>query len=117
MTIERINPQTRWSDIVIHQGTIYVVEVPATLGADVATQAREVLASLDDSLHQAGSDKRHLLMVTIYLDDIQTLDAFNAVWDAWLPPACAPVRACVQARLGKEGMRVELQVVAARPPR
>jgi enamine deaminase RidA (YjgF/YER057c/UK114 family) len=113
MKIERIGVQTRWSDLVVHNGTVYVVEVPATVGADVTTQTREVLASLEDSLGQAGSSKAHLLMVTIFLDDIRDLDAFNAVWDAWVPAGSAPVRACVQARLGNPGYRVELQVTAA----
>jgi enamine deaminase RidA (YjgF/YER057c/UK114 family) len=113
VTIERRGVQTRWSDLVIHNGTLYVVEVPATVEADVTTQTREVLASLEDSLRQAGSSKSHLLMVTIFLDDIRDLDAFNAVWDAWVPAGTAPVRACVQARLGKPGYKVELQVIAA----
>jgi enamine deaminase RidA (YjgF/YER057c/UK114 family) len=113
MTIERKGVQTRWSDVVIHNGTVYFVEVPATVDADVATQTKEVLASLEDSLRQAGSSKAHLLMVTIFLDDIRDLDTFNEVWDAWVPAGTEPVRACVQARLGKVGYRVELQVTAA----
>ncbi len=113
MKIERRGTQTRWSDLVIHNGTVYVVEVPASVEADVTVQTREVLASLEDSLAGAGSTKGHLLMVTIFLDDIRDLDAFNAVWDAWVPPGTAPVRACVQARLGKVGYKVELQVTAA----
>jgi enamine deaminase RidA (YjgF/YER057c/UK114 family) len=113
MKIERIGVQRRWSDIVVHAGTVYVVEVPDTTGADVAVQTGEVLASLEKSLRQAGSSKAHLLMVTIFLDDIRDLGAFNSVWDAWVPPGTAPVRACVQARLGNPGYRVELQVTAA----
>ena len=34
MTITRIGTTTRWSDLVIHNGTLYVVEVPVTLDAD-----------------------------------------------------------------------------------
>jgi enamine deaminase RidA (YjgF/YER057c/UK114 family) len=113
MAIERIGVQTRWADMVVHNGTVYVVEVPASLGADIATQTREVLASLEASLRQAGSSKGHLLMVTIYLEDIRAIETFNAVWDAWVTPGTAPVRACVQARLGHPGYRVELQVIAA----
>jgi enamine deaminase RidA (YjgF/YER057c/UK114 family) len=113
MSITRIGTTPRWSDLVVHAGVVYVVEVPTTLGADLATQTREVLASLEGSLVQAGSSKSRLLMVTIFLDDIRGLDAFNAVWDAWVPPGTAPVRACVQARLGNPGYRVELQVTAA----
>ena len=90
-----------------------MVEVPASAGADSATQTREVLASLEDSLRQTGSSKAHLLMVTIFLDDIRDLDDFNAIWDAWVPAGAAPVRACVEARLGKRGYKVELQVTAA----
>lgn len=113
MKIERLGTTTRWSDIVIHNGTLYVVEVPASIDADISVQTREVLASLEDSLRQGGSSPAHLLMMTIYLDDIRNLDAFNAVWDAWVPAGTAPVRACVEARLGKLGYKVELQVVAA----
>jgi enamine deaminase RidA (YjgF/YER057c/UK114 family) len=113
MKIERHGTGTRWSDMVVHASTLYVVEVPATVEADLTTQAREVLASLEESLRQAGSSRARLLMVTIYLDDIRALDDFNAVWDAWIPAGTAPVRACVQARLGKPGYKVELQVIAA----
>jgi len=38
----------------------------------------------------------------------------NAVWEAWLPPGCAPSRACVQvARLASPGWKVEIAVQAA----
>jgi enamine deaminase RidA (YjgF/YER057c/UK114 family) len=111
--ITRIGTTARWSDIVVHDGRVYLVEVPSSPEADLTTQAREVLGSLESMLENAGSSKAHLLMATIYLDDIRELDAFNAVWDAWVPPGTAPVRACVQARLGKVGFKVEVQLVAA----
>ena len=111
--IQRIGVQTRWSDIVVHNGVLYVVEVPVTTDADVTTQTREVLASLEQSLGQAGSSKEHLLLVTIFLAEIRDLGAFNAVWDGWVPSGTAPVRACVQAGLGNPGYKVELQVTAA----
>jgi enamine deaminase RidA (YjgF/YER057c/UK114 family) len=111
--ITRIGTTARWSDVVVHDGRVYVVEVPSSAEADLATQAREVLGSLEALLENAGSSKAHLLMTTIYLDDIREIDAFNAVWDAWVPAGTAPVRACVQARLGKPGFKVEVQVVAA----
>ncbi len=111
--IQRIGVQTRWSDLVVHNGVLYVVEVPVSTDADITAQTREVLAGLEDSLRQAGSSKAHLLLVTIFLDDIRDLDAFNAVWDAWVPQGAAPVRACIEARLGKQGYKLELQVTAA----
>ena len=62
----------------------------------------------------AGSDKSRLLQVTIYLADISEIDAMNALWDDWVPAGCAPVRACVQAKLANPGYRIEVVVVAAR---
>jgi enamine deaminase RidA (YjgF/YER057c/UK114 family) len=113
MQITRIGTTARWSDLVVHAGTLFVVEVPSSTDGDISAQTKDVLASLEASLEQGGSGKSRLLMVTIFLDDIREIDAFNALWDAWVPPGTAPVRACVQARLGKPGMKVELQAIAA----
>jgi enamine deaminase RidA (YjgF/YER057c/UK114 family) len=113
MNITRIGTTRRWSDMVVHNGTVYVVEVPSSPDASLTIQTQEVLASLEASLTEVASSKAHLLMVTIYLADIRDLEAFNALWDEWVPAGAAPVRACVQAHLGRTGYRVELQVVAA----
>jgi enamine deaminase RidA (YjgF/YER057c/UK114 family) len=113
MAITRMGSNRRWSDIVVNNGVLYVVEVPTNVDADIAVQAAEVLASLDESLTSAGSDRSRLLMVTIFLADIADIDRFNAVWDDWVPAGAAPVRACVQARLANPGYRLELQVTAA----
>lgn len=114
MPIERFGTTPRYSDVVIHNDTIYLVEVAQTLEADAATQTREILVSIEQLLARAGSDKSRLLQVTIYLADMADYDAMNEVWDAWLPAGSAPSRACVQARLAKPGYKVELVVVAAR---
>ena len=114
MNIERHGSTRRYSEIVIHGETIYLVEVPQTLNADIATQTREVLASIEQSLSKAGSDRSRLLQVTLYLPDINDYDAMNAVWDNWLGEGTAPVRACVAAALANPGWRIEAAVVAAR---
>jgi len=113
MTIQRFGTTSRWSDAVICNGSLYTVEVANTLSADIATQSQEVLANLQTTLEKHLSDKSRLLMCTIYLDDIRDIDAFNAVWDVWVPAGTAPVRACVQARLAKSAYRVEVQAIAA----
>ncbi|MCS3457801.1 enamine deaminase RidA (YjgF/YER057c/UK114 family) [Aeromonas sp. BIGb0405] len=113
MTITRIGTTARWSDVVIHNGTLYVVEVPTSVDADIHTQTREVLASLTQLLEANGSGVDKILMANIYLKDIADIAAFNEQWDAWLPAGTAPVRACVQVELAKPGYRVELQLVAA----
>ncbi|HEY0709237.1 MAG TPA: RidA family protein [Polyangia bacterium] len=111
--IARLGPGKRWSDIVVFNRTMYVVEVPTNLDGDITVQTRDVLASLEDSLAQGKSGKDRLLLVTIFLADLADIDGFNAVWDAWLPPGAAPVRACVGAKLANPRYRVELQVTAA----
>ncbi|NQD38084.1 RidA family protein [Permianibacter sp. IMCC34836] len=113
MDITRTGTTARWSDTVSHNHTLYLVEVPTTLSADISGQAQEMLASLEQSLVSAGSSKARLLMATIYLSDISEIDAFNAIWDSWVPADTAPARACVQAKLAKPGYRVEIQVIAA----
>lgn len=114
--IERIGVTQRYADATIHNGTVYLVEVPQSLDADITVQTREVLAGIDRLLAQAGSRNSRLLMVTIYLRDMADYAAMNAVWDAWLPAGCAPTRACVEARLAQPGYRVEMAVTAATIP-
>jgi len=37
----------------------------------------------------------------------------NEVWDAWVPEGFAPARACVEARMARPELLVEMTVVAA----
>lgn len=113
MQIQRHGTTRRYSDSVVHNGTVYLVEVPSNLDGDATAQTKNLLASIDRLLEQAGSDRSKLLMVTIYLADMADYDAMNAVWDAWVPEGHAPTRACVQARLANPGFRVEMVVTAA----
>lgn len=113
MTIERYGTTRRFSDSVVHNQTVYLVEVPSNLEGDITAQSENLLASIDRLLAQAGSHKARLLMVTIYLADMADYDAFNAVWDAWVPEGHAPARACLQARLANPKYRVEIVLTAA----
>ncbi|WP_348685981.1 RidA family protein [Aeromonas bestiarum] len=112
-TITRVGTTQRWSDVVIHNGTLYVVEVPVSEEADIHQQTCEVLTSLQRLLEANGSGVDKILMANIYLKDIADIAAFNELWDAWIPAGTAPVRACVQARLAHEGYKVEIQLTAA----
>lgn len=113
MQIQRHGSTRRYSDSVVHNGTVYLVEVPSNLDAGITGQTENLLASIECLLAQAGSDKSRLLMATIYLADMADYSAMNAVWDAWLPEGSAPARACVQARLANPGFRVEIVLTAA----
>lgn len=113
-SIQRFGTTPRYSDAVAHAGTVYLVEVPQTLDADIGTQTHEVLASVERLLLQAGSDKSRLLMATLYLRDMADYAAVNAIWDAWLPPGTAPARACLEAKLANPDFGLEVVVTAAR---
>ena len=112
-SIQRLHVATRYSEAAIHQGTVYLAgQVPNDVSKDIKGQTAEVLAMIDDLLAQAGSDKNHLLSVTVYLTDMADYAEMNEVWDAWLNPGFAPPRACVQAALAKPEWNGEMVVVA-----
>ena len=115
MTIERINPGPRWSQIVIHGDTVYLVGVTAQdKSLDVKGQTKQVLEQIDALLARAGTDKSKLLTATIWLTDIGNWSQMNEVWDAWVVPGNAPARATVEAKLAQPGLLVEIMVQAAK---
>lgn len=117
MSIQRQLTNERMSQIVTHNGTVYLSgQVGNDLNGDVGQQTREVLANIERLLDLAGTDKSRVLSATIYLSDIGTqFQAMNTVWDQWLAKGNAPARATVQARLCNPQMLVEISIVAALP--
>ena len=116
MTIERHHVGKRLSEMVIHRGSGLVFlagQVASSDASDITTQTREVLASIDALLAEAGSDKRKILTATIYLPDMGDFAGMNAVWEAWVPAGDTPARATVQANLANARYRVEISIVAA----
>nr|WP_232362532.1 RidA family protein [Desulfogranum mediterraneum] len=102
------------SKIVRHNGTVYLSgQVGLDGNSDIREQTRTMLANVDALLAEAGSGRDQLLSATIYLRDIKDFEAMNEVWDAWVPSGCAPARACVEARLARAELLVEVSVVAA----
>lgn len=113
MSIERYGITQRYADLVVHNKTVYLVEVPKTEGANITTQTRELLQSVEKQLKTVGSGKDKLLMVQVYLSDMSDYNGMNDAWEGWLPQGAAPVRACVQAGLANPGFRVEMVITAA----
>ncbi len=110
--IRRIGSSPRWSDVVIHRGVARWVEVAEDPAQDVRGQIRQVLDQIDGTLAQIGSGREWLLEITVHLADLSDVPVLNELWDAWVPPGQAPVRACVQSGLSGS-LRVELIVHAA----
>lgn len=114
--ITRIHPAPQWSDAVVHNGTVYFVEVPES-GTDITSQTQALLAQAERTLALAGSGKDRLLMATIYIKHMAERTALNAVWQAWLPEGCAPARVCVSAEMASPDYLLEIAFVAATNPR
>ncbi len=114
MTIQRIAPDSRMSQAVIHGDTVYLAGQVGTPGQSVAVQTKEVLQKIEALLDAAGSDKSKILTATIWLADIGDFAEMNQVWDAWVGDSDAPARATAEAKLATPDYRVEIIVIAAR---
>lgn len=100
------------SKIVKHNGVAYLCgQVGA--GDTVADQTADCLSRVDALLLEAGSDREHILQAIVWLADMADFAEMNAVWDAWVPTGHAPARACGEAKLAREALRVEIIVTAA----
>lgn len=110
--IERLHTSDRMSKIVKHNGVAYLCgQVGA--GDDVTEQTQDCLSRVDALLAEAGSDREHILQAVIWLADMADFAAMNAVWDAWVPKGHAPARACGEAKLARDVLKVEIIVTAA----
>ena len=116
MSIKRLHPGPRMSQAVIHGDTIYLAGQVAeqAKGKSVADQTKEILATIDKLLAEAGSDKTKLLSATIYLADIATFAEMNGVWDFVGPGRRSPARATVEAKLAAPPYTVEIACIAAK---
>lgn len=115
MTINRLESDQRMSQAVIHNGTVYLAGQVGSPGDDTAAQTREILATIEDLLAAAGTDKSRLLQATIWLADMADFEAMNAVWDAWIGGQNPPTRATGHVKLASPDYRVEIIAVAALP--
>lgn len=111
--IQRQGTTRRWSDLVIHHGTVYFVEVADDPTADAQGQFEQLFRQVEERLAEAGSSLDRLLQVLIYLPYPEDFSLFNQMWDDWIPFGHAPVRACINARLMNKDYRAELIVTAA----
>lgn len=112
--IERVNVEKRLSDMAIYNGVAYLAgQVPDDASLDMEKQTAQVLATIDELLATAGTDKSRILMATVYVANMKEFDAMNRAWDAWVSPGNAPPRATVEARLANPDYKVEIVVTAA----
>ena len=114
MTLIRHHVGKRLSDMVVHNGTIYLAgQVADDPTRDITGQAEEILGHIARLLDEAGSSKEKLLSVQIFLPDMADFAAMNAVWDTWVIPGHTPARATIEAKLANPAYKVEIMAIAA----
>jgi enamine deaminase RidA (YjgF/YER057c/UK114 family) len=118
MPITRFAQESRLSGAVAHGGLVWLAgQVADDASLDAEGQTADILRQIDALLAEAGTDKRHLLSVTVALADIADAAAMNRAWDRWLDPGAKPARITIQASLIEPAWRVEITGVAALPDR
>jgi enamine deaminase RidA (YjgF/YER057c/UK114 family) len=112
LNVQRYKVGQRMSQAVVYNGFVFLAGQVGD-GATVADQTRSCLERVDALLAEAGTSRDRILQATIWLADIKDFDEMNAVWDAWVPEGQAPARACGEAKLARDDLRVEVIVTAA----
>lgn len=117
MTIQRMHVSKRFSEIAISGQLVHLAgQLASDLDLDIKGQTKQTFDIIDQFLADAGTDKSHIMSVTIYLKNIeQDYAVFNEVWDAWVANIEALPRTCVEAKLYDPKVLVELTVVAIKP--
>ena len=117
MTVQRLHVEKRFSEIAISGNLVHLAgQLASDTRLDIRGQTQQTLDIIDRFLADAGTDKSHIMSVTIYLKDIeQDYTAFNEIWDAWVADIQALPRTCVEAKLYDPSVLVELTVVAVKP--
>lgn len=111
--ITRIDTGKRMSQIIMHNGTVYLAGQVGKPGESVAAQTQTCLDKIEALLAKAGTDKTRILQTTIWLADMADFAEMNSVWDAWVAPDQAPTRACGEAKLATPDYKVEIIIIAA----
>lgn len=113
--IQRQHSNHRMSQLVSFADLVWTADqVAKKPSEDMAGQTHQVLAQIDELLKDAGSNKSHLISANIWISDINQFAQMNVVWDAWVDSNNTPVRACVESRLARPELLVEIQVIAAK---
>ncbi len=113
MSIKRFEGNGRMSNVVINNGVMYLSGQVCAEG-DIKEQTAGVLSKIENLLNEYGSDKENILSVTIYLKDIiKDFASMNEVYDKWIVDGHEPARACVESKMAREILLVEMSVVAA----
>ena len=112
--IQKINTNEVMSAVTVFNKVVYLSgQVPKNTEQDVAGQTREILATIDELLALANTDKSRLLSAQLYLKNLSHFSTVTAIWVDWLKGCVAPSRATIQADLVNPDWLIEIAVTAA----
>lgn len=112
--IQKINSTEVMSAITIFNQVVYLSgQVPKTTEDDIDAQTKDVLATIDALLAQAGTDKSRLLSAQLFVKHLDDFPKVNALWVEWMKGSVPPSRATIQADLVNPKWLIEIAVVAA----
>ncbi|CAG67190.1 MULTISPECIES: RidA family protein [Acinetobacter] len=117
MSVQRIHVEKRFSEIAISGNLVHLAgQLASDTQLDIKGQTQQTLDIIDRFLADAGTDKSHILSVMIFLKDIEhDYDAMNEIWDAWCADIQALPRTCVEAKMYRPDVLVEMTVTAVKP--
>ena len=112
--ITRYEGTGRLSKAVKYNGMIYLSgQVSSGKGKGIQDQTTETLEKIENLLEKHGSDKSLILTALIHLKDMSLFQDMNQIWDAWVQDGFEPARTCVEGKMAREDLLVEITVVAA----
>ena len=117
MAVQRLHVAKRFSEVAISGNLVHLAgQLASDTSLDIQGQTQQTLDFIDQFLADAGTDKSHIMSVTIFLKDIENDYAgMNEVWDAWCADIQALPRTCVEAKMYQPEVLVEMTVVAVKP--
>lgn len=93
---ERLIQTSTLHRIVKHNGIAYIGGIVADdESLDMDGQTRQVLATLDAYLKEAGSKRANILSATMFITDMKVKPQMDAVWKEWFAPEDLPARATI----------------------
>ena len=111
-------PVGHYSSAVVHNGLIFVSgQLPrdAVTGyvetGTIEAQTELALRNVEQILHQANSDLRHVLQFTIYVSEMELWDKVNETY-ARILGEHKPARAIVPVKELHFGTKIEIQAIA-----
>lgn len=79
--IQKINTNEVMSAVTVFNKVVYLSgQVPKNTEQDVAGQTREILATIEELLALANTDKSRLLSAQLYLKNLSDFSTVNAIW-------------------------------------